>query len=521
MPSTWFQGEANTASGRRQEIDIEKNIYGSTKSLLAMPSVVHVEQRMTTHTESHLSPISPIHEGITPFSNVPRLSLQWPKGWQATKAMRPDQAAKKPAQPKQKISRYIAFQLWFNTYRKFFTLVTLLNLAGIIMTALGRFPYAQNHLGALLLGNLLCAVLMRNEMFLRFLYLISIYGLRSWTPLSIRLGVTSILQHVGGIHSGCALSGAGWLIFKIVDILRHRSVQHKSVIVTGIITNVLVLISVLSAFPWVRNYHHNVFEKHHRFIGWLGIMTTWFFVVLGNSYDITHGQWRLDGNSLLHAQELCVLIPWVTLREVKVDVEIPSPKVAILRFERGMQQGLLGRISRTSIMEYHAFGIISEGRKSSHHYMICGVQGDFTKDLVANPPKTVWTRQLKFAGVGHASAMFKRGIRICTGTGIGAALSTCIQSPDWFLIWIGSDQEKTFGPTITGLIHKHIEPERMILWDSKKQGGRPDAMELLKATWVSFGAEVIFITSNMQGNDEMMRGCREAGLHAFGTLWDF
>lgn len=91
-----------------------------------------------------------------------------------------------------------------------------------------------------------------------------------------------------------------------------------------------------------------------------------------------------------------VLIPWVTLREVPVEVEIPSPKVAVLRFNRGMQQGLLGRISRTSIMEYHAFGIISEGRDSPHHYMICGVQGDFTKDLVANPPKTVWTRELKF-----------------------------------------------------------------------------------------------------------------------------
>ena len=61
-----------------------------------------------------------------------------------------------------------------------------------------------------------------------------------------------------------------------------------------------------------------------------------------------------------------------------------------------MQQGLLGRISRTSIMEYHAFGIISEGRRSGCHYMICGVQGDFTKDLVANPPRTVWTRELKF-----------------------------------------------------------------------------------------------------------------------------
>src|SRR5690606_2344651 len=55
----------------------------------------------------------------------------------------------------------------------------LLNLAGIILAALGRFPYAEKHLGALVLGNLLMAILMRNELFLRFLYLISIYGLRS------------------------------------------------------------------------------------------------------------------------------------------------------------------------------------------------------------------------------------------------------------------------------------------------------------------------------------------------------
>lgn len=47
-------------------------------------------------------------------------------------------------------------------------------------------------------------------------------------------------------------------------------------------------------------------------------------------------------------------------------------------------------------MEYHAFGIISEGRKASCHYMICGVQGDFTKGLVEDPPKMVWTRELKF-----------------------------------------------------------------------------------------------------------------------------
>lgn len=117
--------------------------------------------------------------------------------------------------------------------------------------------------------------------------------------------------------------------------------------------------------------------------------------------------------------------------------------------------------------------------------------------------------------------MFRRGIRVCTGTGIGAALSTCIQSPNWFLIWIGSDQKRTFGPTIAGLIDAQIPPERRILWDSRERGGRPDSVALLTETWRAWGAEVIFITSNAQGNDEMMQGCRTAGLHAFGTLWDF
>ena len=89
----------------------------------------------------------------------------------------------------------------------------------------------------------------------------------------------------------------------------------------------------------------------------------------------------------------------------------------------------------------------SESPHAKHHFLIAGVQGDFTKSLVSNPPKTLWTRELKvgiqirlarpiltyaqFAGVSNTSTLYKRGIRICTGTGIGAALSTCLQSPYW------------------------------------------------------------------------------------------
>ena len=90
-----------------------------------------------------------------------------------------------------------------------------------------------------------------------------------------------------------------------------------------------------------------------------------------------------------------ILIPWFTIRKVPVVVEIPSPKVAIIRFERGLQQGLLARVSRSSTLEYHAFGTISEGKHAKYHYLICGVQGDFTTGLVNNPPTHLWTRQLK------------------------------------------------------------------------------------------------------------------------------
>lgn len=113
--------------------------------------------------------------------NLPILppSAFWPRGAKVLLPPDPESSEKRATNPRPKVSRWILFQLWFNPYRKFFTFVMLLNMTGIIMAALGRFRYADHHLGALVLGNLLLAVLMRNELFLRFLYTIAIYGLRS------------------------------------------------------------------------------------------------------------------------------------------------------------------------------------------------------------------------------------------------------------------------------------------------------------------------------------------------------
>ena len=33
-------------------------------------------------------------------------------------------------------------------------------------------------------------------------------------------------------------------------------VSHDSILILGVVTNVAVMVSALSAFPWVRNNHH-------------------------------------------------------------------------------------------------------------------------------------------------------------------------------------------------------------------------------------------------------------------------
>lgn len=78
---------------------------------------------------------------------------------------------------------------------------------------------------------------------------------------------------------------------------------------------------------------------------------------------------------------------------------------------------------------------------------------------------------------------------ICTGSGIGAVLSTCLQLDNWFLIWIGSDLEGTFGRVLLDMIESRIPRERYILFDTKKEGRRPDTVTMLKEIYERFEAE--------------------------------
>ena len=95
----------------------------------------------------------------------------------------------------------------------------------------------------------------------------------------------------------------------------------------------------------------------------------------------------------------------------------------------------------------------------------------------------------QFAGLPYLAHLYRRGIAICTGSGIGAVLSTCLQLDNWFLIWIGSDMEKTFGPVLFDMIKRKIPKERYILFDTRKRGRRPDTMKMLRDVYDAFDAE--------------------------------
>ena len=177
----------------RELDDAEKGIYEHAGNVIVRPPLVHIQETLSNASinSSLISPLSPIHEGITPSSSVQVLTLarpgisEKPSNNSSTVLLpiekseaQPQRSIKAEQPKKKKVSRWILFRLWFNTYRMLFTFVTTLNMVGLIMAAIGHFAYSEGHIGALVLGNLLFAVLMRNELFLRFLYLVAIYGLR-------------------------------------------------------------------------------------------------------------------------------------------------------------------------------------------------------------------------------------------------------------------------------------------------------------------------------------------------------
>ncbi|KAF8031051.1 hypothetical protein BT93_D0285 [Corymbia citriodora subsp. variegata] len=450
---------------------------------------------------------------------------------QAEAASKIDPPPSKPARGHEssRLSVILLDQGLFTVYKRLFVVCLTLNVAALVLAATGHFPYSRNRAVLFSIANIFALTLCRSEAVLRVAFWLAVKLLgHSWVPLFAKTATTSLLQSLGGIHSGCGVSSLAWLVYALVLTLKDRDNTSPEIIGVASAILALIALSSLAAFPLVRHLHHNVFERTHRFAGWSALGLLWGFVVLTVAYDPRTKSYERDelGSRLMRQQEfwftvgitVLIIIPWLTVRRVPVKVSSPSGHASIIKFRGGVKAGILGRISPSPLSEWHAFGIISDGK--DEHMMLAGAVGDFTKSLVANPPTHLWVRQVHFAGLPYLVNMYDRVLLVATGSGICVFLSFLLQpcKASVCLLWVAKNVEQNFGKEIKEMVSRHPR-DKVIVHDTAVLG-RPNVAELSVDTAKKWGAEVVIVTSNPEGSKDVVNACKSKGIAAFGPIWD-
>ncbi|KAH0698812.1 hypothetical protein KY284_013027 [Solanum tuberosum] len=417
----------------------------------------------------------------------------------------------------------------FTVYKRLFALSLVLNITFLILASTGNFPYARKKAVLFSIGNIFALTLCRSEAFLRVVFWLAVNCLGwSWIPIRIKTIVTSLLQSLGGIHSGCAISSIAWLVYALIQTLNDKENTSPEIVGVAFAILSLLFLSSLAAFPLVRHLHHNFFERIHRFVGWIALALLWIFITLTVSYDPATKSYNNAeiGSKLIKQQEflftlaitVLIILPWITVRRVPVKVTSPSGRATIIKFEGGVKAGILGRISPSPLSEWHAFGIISDGK--AEHMILAGAVGDFTKTLVSNPPSHLWVRQVHFAGLPYLVNMYNRVLVVATGSGICVFLSFLLQpsAANVCFLWVTKGVEQNFGKEIKEMLSGHPK-EKVIIHDTTLLG-RPNVSEMSIDAARKWGAEVVIVTSNPEGSRDVVNACKKSGIPAFGPIWD-
>jgi hypothetical protein len=153
-PTPYYSGSTSRTVSVSKDLD---------KALSEHPFFVSVEVKSVASTSSLPSP------------ELKRCDTRPPRGI----TLNPDVLVPLPRPPKDapqppriRAAKQIRVRLWYNMYRKLFTIVIIINLILIILRYTGNFQYGKRYPGAMILGNLMAAILIRNELFGRLLYLI-------------------------------------------------------------------------------------------------------------------------------------------------------------------------------------------------------------------------------------------------------------------------------------------------------------------------------------------------------------
>ncbi|KAK1770785.1 hypothetical protein QBC33DRAFT_216703 [Phialemonium atrogriseum] len=160
--------------------------------------------------------------------------------------------------------------------------------------------------------------------------------------------------------------------------------------------------------------------------------------------------------------------------------------------------------------------------------------GDWTKKVIHNPPKKMYTRGAPQYGVLRVAGLFSPCIVVATGSGIGPCLSLFVQRPDHpvRIVWSAPRPAATYGQAVVDLLYR-ADPGAVVI-DTRKTG-RPDLVDIAYRIWESSRREVaragkgapasgpceaVVVISNQKVTRKVVYGLESRGVAAYGAIFD-
>ncbi|KAJ3995213.1 hypothetical protein F5050DRAFT_1574042, partial [Lentinula boryana] len=434
----------------------------------------------------------------------------------------------------------------FSYYRKTFTVIFVANLIAFIafvaQNPKGHSTPSAENVGSAASANLMITLLFRQENFINLLYELATDLIPLTAPLSIRKRLAKVF-HYGGAHSGAGVAAVVWYIMYTAlttkDHITHPTKWSLANVMTSYILVLMFCFIIGGAHPRFRRRFHDYFEAIHRYSGWVAVCTFWMHQCFaGNQYRVlvqpnppslarylisTSGFWTFIISSC------CTALSWGRLRKVDVFPEPLSSHVIRFHFKYQNIKPFYGlKVSTKPLLEWHAFATVPddeeldpaiEGKgKPNGFSIVVSNAGDWTNDVIQNPPKKLWIRGYPLHGLLYTSKLFRKIVIVATGSGIGPPLSLFYADfTPRRIFWSTPSPETTYGSKIIDMVKK-ADPEAWI-WDTRKQG-RPDMVAVTYKLVVESGAEAVFIISNPKLTRKVVYGMESRGIPAYGAIFD-
>ena len=409
---------------------------------------------------------------------------------------------------------------FFSVYRRFFSIVLIGNIIGMIAAIL----LAPKGLSIQIFGsacaiNLTISILTRQDYVLNLLFTVCC-SMPVSMPLWFRARCAKI-YHIGGIHSGCGVAAAVWLVlFSVGATITKTSIAVQAVSYFIII---LLLAMIVSAHPNFRSRLHNKFELVHRFAGWSSLALFWIQTIL--LADDTRGNTSLGTelkNSLvmwlLIIATISVIVPWLHLRKVNVRADVLSSRAVRLYFDYAHPvSGAAVRLSSHPLTEWHAFATITDPKEKGFSVLVSNA-GDWTNRQIQAAPTKIWVRGIPTCGVIRISTLFKKVVLVATGSGIGPCLPVIYaKTIPARIFWSTPKPEQTFGNDIINAIKD--ADEDAVIHDTKTMG-RPDMVAITYRLLKESGAEAVVVISNQKLTQLVVYAMEARGIPAYGAIFD-